>query len=52
MIGVVATISNDGATFGDIWLKALSSLGNVGPVTSSQPQVHRATTTIANQMQF
>ena len=48
----MATVRDIGATFCDIWLKALACLGNIGPVSRSQPQVNRVSAAIANQMQF
>jgi len=52
VIGVIATVRDNGAPFRDIWFKALARLGNIGSVSRCQPQVNRATAAIADQMQF
>ena len=48
VVGVIATVRNDGAALVDIWLKALTRLGNIGPVTRCQVQVNRVAAAITD----
>lgn len=52
VICVMATVCNDCASFGDIWLKALTRMRNIGSVACCQMQMNRASSPITNQMQL
>ena len=52
MIGIVSTVGNDGAAFSNMILKAVTGLGNIGPVARRQAQMDRAALAITHQMQF
>ncbi len=52
LIGVIAAIRNDAAAFGNIRLKALTCLSNIGLVACCQMQVNRTALTIADQVQL
>ena len=52
VIGVVSLIRDDGAAFSNISLKTLFCMRYIRAVARSQCQMHGASTTIADQMQF
>ncbi len=52
VICIISPVGDDCAAFGHIWLKALTGLGNVGPVSCSQTQVKRSSGAVAHQMQL
>ena len=52
MIGVVSTISNDGAALVHVALKALARLRNIRPIARRQPQMNRVSRPIADQVQL
>ena len=52
VIGIVSAIGNDCKVLANMTLKAVTGLGNIGPVARRQVQMDRMALTIAHQMQF
>ncbi len=52
VVCIISSVCNDGASFGDIRLKTLTGLRNIGPVSRSNVQMNWAAMTIADQVQL
>ncbi len=52
VVGVVSPICDDGAAFGDIWLKALTCLRNIRPVACGEVQKDRLARAVAHQVKL
>ena len=52
VVCIISSVCDDGASFGDIRLKALAGLGNISPIACRQMQVDGAACAVADQMKL